>query len=417
MKLRKVMKCYVLVVVLGLNISLIGTSPYSTAAAADWPNYRGPNHNGITSETDWSANWSASGPKQLWKEPVGIGFSSITVSNGRVFTMGNTGKKGVKKEHDMVFCLDADTGEEIWKYIYPCPLLPKSYEGGTLSTPTVDGDVVYTISKMGHLFCLKAASGEVVWQKNMSRDYGFKLPTWHFSGSPLVMGEMLIFNLGTAGVALNKTNGQLIWENGKGVCGYATPVPYEMGGQQCIALCASDAFKGVKLDDGKVLWQYPFVNRYKVNASDPIVVGDDVFASSGYDLGCVRVGINGGKAMKVWQNKNMRNHINCSVFWKGYIYGFDESRLRCIDFKDGRVKWTDSSMGKGALMMSGDGRMVIISDEGELVIAKADPEKFVSISRSQILPKSKCWTTPILANGKIYARNANGDMVCVDVSN
>jgi outer membrane protein assembly factor BamB len=139
------------------------------AKSADWPNYRGPSHNGITNETNWSANWSKSGPKQLWKKSIGIGFSSITVSNGRVYTMGNTGRKGDKKEHDIVFCLDANTGREIWTHIYPCPLQPKSYEGGTLSTPTVDGNVVYTISKMGHLFCLKAATGEVVWQKNMNR--------------------------------------------------------------------------------------------------------------------------------------------------------------------------------------------------------------------------------------------------------
>ena len=417
MKLQKVVKGYVQALVFGLSISAIGTGLYSTAEAADWPNYRGPNHDGITSETNWSANWPTSGPKQLWKKSIGIGFSSMTISNGRVYTMGNTGRKGDNKEHDIVFCLDANTGREIWTHIYPCPLQPKYYEGGTLSTPTVDGDVIYTISKMGHLFCLKAATGEVVWQKNMNQDYGFKLPTWHFSGSPLVMSEMLIFNLGTAGVALNKTNGQIIWENGKDVCGYATPVPYKMDGQQCIALCAADAIKGVKLDDGKLLWEYPFVNQHKVNPSDPIVVGNDVFASSGYNLGCVRVSINAGKAAKVWQNKNMRNHINCSMFWKGYIYGFDESRLRCIDFKDGSVKWTDGSMGKGALMMSADGRMIIISDRGELVIAKANPEKFEPISRSQILPKRKSWTTPILANGKIYARNANGDMVCVDVSN
>ena len=386
------------------------------AKSADWPNYRGPSHNGITNETNWSANWSTSSPKQLWKKSIGIGFSSITISNGRVYTMGNTSRKGDKKEHDVVFCLDANTGKEIWTHVYPCPLQPKSYEGGTLSTPTVDGDVVYTISKMGNLFCLKVATGEVVWHKNMNREYGFKLPTWHFSGSPLIIGEMLILNLGTAGLALNKTNGQIIWENGKDVCGYATPVPYEMDGQQCLALCASDAIKGVRLDDGKVLWQYPFVNRYKVNTSDPIVIGSDVFASSGYNLGCIRVSTNAGKATKVWQNKNMRNHINCSVFWNGYVYGFDESRFRCIDFKDGSVKWTDGSMGKGALMMSTDGRMITISDRGELVIAKANPDKFEPISRSQILPRSKCWTTPILANSKIYARNANGDVVCVDVN-
>ena len=108
--------------------------------------------------------------------------------------------------------------------------------------------------------------------------------------------------------------------------------------------------------------------------------------------------------------------MNCSMYWKGYLYGFDESKLTCLDFKDGSIKWSDGSLGKGALMMSTDGRMIIISDKGELAIANADPEKFDVISRAQILPESKCWTTPILANGRIYARNAKGDIVCVDVS-
>jgi len=382
----------------------------------DWPIYRGPQHNGITNETDWIADFPASGPKQLWKKSIGIGFSTMTISNGRVYAMGNSGKSGPNANQDTVFCFDADTGNEIWKHTYSCPLQPKYYEGGTLSTPIVDGKVVYTISKMGHLFCLDAANGSVKWQKNMNKDLGFKLPTWHFSGSPLVVGNMLILNLGDAGVALNKNNGRVIWDNGKGICGYATPVPYTMDGQKCVAMFTASHIQGVRISDGKVLWKSPFENKHKVNAADPIIVGNEVFVSNGYNFGCAKIKVNGSNVRTLWQNKNMRNHMNCSMYWKGYLYGFDETKITCLDFKDGSIKWSDGSLGKGALMMSTDGRMIIISDKGELAIANADPKKFDVISRAQILPRSKCWTTPILANGKIYARNAKGDMVCVDVS-
>ncbi len=409
-------KMNVSMVTLLLTMAMLSISG-STARGGDWPIYRGPNHNGISIETDWKANWGPDGPKQLWKKSIGMGFSSITVSNGRAYMTGNTGrKKSSADDKDIVFCLDASTGAEIWTHSFSCPLQPKYYEGGTLSTPIVDGKVVYTISKMGDLFCLDAATGKVIWQKNMNKDLGFKLPTWHFAGSPLVMGDMLILNLGTAGVALNKKNGNVIWENGKDVCGYATPVPYTMDGQQCLAIFGSEAVKGVTLADGKVLWQYPSVNRDKVNAADPIISGSSVFISSGYNRGCARINIAGGKATKVWDNRVIRNHMNCSVFWKGHIYGFDENTLKCIDFKDSSEKWSEDSLGKGALMMSADGRMIITSDKGELVIAQASPNGFEAIARAQILPRSKCWTVPVLSNGKIYARNANGDMVCVDVS-
>lgn len=383
---------------------------------ADWPIYRGPQHNGITGETNWIADFPATGPKQLWKKSIGIGFSTMTISNGRVYAMGNSGKSGPNANQDTVFCFDADTGKEIWKHTYSCPLEPKYYEGGTLSTPTVDGNVVYTISKMGHLFCLDAADGSVKWQKNMNKDLGFELPTWHFAGSPFVYENMLILNLGDAGVALNKANGEVIWDNGKGICGYSTPFLFTFDGQKCVAILGASHIMGVRISDGEVLWKSPFENDVKVNAADPVIVGNEVFASSGYNFGCVKIKVTGGNVENLWQNKNMRNHMNCSMYWKGYLYGFDETALTCLDFKDGSIKWTERSLGKGALMMSADGRMIIISDKGELAIANADPEKFDLISRAQILPKAKCWTTPILANGKIYARNANGDMVCVDVS-
>jgi hypothetical protein len=140
-----------------------------------------------------------------------------------------------------------------------------------------------------------------------------------------------------------------------------------------------------------------------------------VFASSGYNRGCILIDVAGGTPEKVYDNRNMRNHMNCSMLYQGNIYGFDENKLTCMDFKTGEEKWSEGSFGKGALMMSMDGRMIIMSDKGELGIAKADPSGFKSIARAQILPKRKCWTVPVLANEKIYARNAAGDVVCVDV--
>jgi outer membrane protein assembly factor BamB len=397
-------------VILTVAILSIGAA----ARGDDWPIYRGPNHNGISNEVSWSAEWGPDGPKQLWKKSIGVGFSSITVADGRAYMTGNSGEKSGAK--DTVFCLDANIGKEIWTHSFPCPLEPKYYEGGTLASPTVEGKVVYTISKMGDVFCFDAATGKVIWNKNVNKEYGFELPTWHFAGSPLPAGDLLIFNLGTAGAALNKKTGDLVWQNGKDVCGYATPVPSTMDGQECLAIFGSDSVKGVNPADGKILWQHPFGNSEKVNAADPIISGNSVFVSCGYNRGCAKITITGGKVTEDWDSKVMRNHINCSMLWKEFIYGFDESKLKCIDLKSGSEQWGDDSLGKGSLMMSADGRMIIMSDKGELVIAYATPNEFKPVARAQILPKSKSWTTPTLSNGKIYARNAKGDVVCVDVS-
>jgi len=399
--------------IIALTMLLIGGS---AAIGDDWPVYRGPNHNGFSNETNWKA-WGSAGPKKLWTKSIGVGFSSITVANGKAYMTGNSGQKSGAK--DTIFCLDANTGKEIWTRTYDCPLQPKYYEGGTLASPTVDGKVVYTISKMGHLFCLDAATGSVIWAKNANKDLGFKLPTWHFSSSPLVVGDLLVFNLGTAGAALNKKTGQPVWDNGKDACGYATPVPCKLEGKDALVIAGAASIIAVRPNDGKLLWEHPFVNKHKVSAADPIISGANVFASCGYNRGCIMLNVAGNKPKEVYDKsvvRNMRNHMNCTMLYKGNLYGFDENKLKCLSFKDGSEKWSEGSLGKGALMMTTDGRMIIMSDKGELAIAKADPAGFNAIARAQILPKGKCWTVPTLANGKIYARNAKGDVVCVDVS-
>ncbi len=383
------------------------------AKAEDWPIYRGVNHDGISQEVDWNSNWGEAGPKVLWRGSVGTGYSSIVISRGRAYTMGNLG--GKDQETDTVYCFDAVTGKVIWKHSYPCALQPLYYEGGTLSTPTVDDELVYTLSKMGDLFCFDAASGKVKWQVNVNKDLGFKLTTWSFSTSPLVMGDRLILNLGSAGVALDKITGKVIWENGKGVCGYATPVPCEIEGQKCVVLGAAEEIAGVRIEDGKVLWTYPFTNKHKAIAADPLVRGNEIFASCAYGRGCIKVRISGGKVSLVFDNKVMRNLMSCSVLWGDQIYGFDEYDLKCIDFADSQESWAHKGFGKGSLMMSADGRMIVMGEQGEMAIVQANPEKFELLARAQILPKGMCRTVPVLANGLIYARNARGDVVCLDV--
>lgn len=382
-------------------------------AANDWPRWRGPNLNGISNEKGWTTAWPKDGPKQLWKAEVGIGFSSVTVADGRVFTLGN------QNETDTVFCFNEKTGKELWKHSYACPLDPKYYEGGPGSSPTVDGTRVYTLSKRGHLFCFEAASGKVIWQKNLIEELGVQKPEWGFAGSPLVEGDLLVLNAGEAGTALNKSSGKVVWSSGKDMAGYATPIPYNRGGEHLTAIFSSKALVGVAVKDGKEHWRFPWVERWKINAADPILLRDQVFIST-FDKGCALLRLRGGETPTVvWENKNMGNHFNGCVLLDDHIYGVNgntdtpEKDFRCLSIADGSVKWSYKGLGLGSLMIA-DKKLVIMSDRGELVIAEANPQAYKEIARAQVLG-GKCWTVPVLANGRIYCRNAQGTIVCLDV--
>ena len=383
----------------------------------DWFRWRGPDLNGISKENNWTTVWPKEGPRQLWKAKVGFGFSSVAVANRRLFTLGNrTGK-------DTVYCFDAESGGLHWKHTYDCVLDPRFYEGGTLSTPTVDGERVYTLSKRGDIFCFEAATGKILWQKNLIRDLGLAVPAndqdnwWGFAGSPLVRGDLLLLNVASDGTALNKTDGKIVWSNGKGFAGYSTPVPFRQDGRDLIVLAGADSVVAVGERDGKVLWRYPWKTAYNVNAPDPIVSGDKLFISS-YRHGCALLQMKGDNVEKVYENRNINNHLNACVLLDGFLYGIDGDAgyaggLTCLDFSNGALKWTEKSVGTGALMAA-DHKLIVQGAKGELLVVEPTPSAFKPLGRAQVLG-GKCWTTPVLSNGRIYCRNSQGDLVCLDV--
>lgn len=392
-----------------LCLAALGCTTFAALApAADWPNYRGPDHNGISKETGWTAQWPANGPKQIWKAKVGLGFASFAVANGKVYTTGNA------DETDTIYCFDANTGAEVWKHSHKAPLDAKYYQGGTSATPTVDGDRVYAFSKRGVALCLDAAKGTVIWSKNLAEELNAKFPEWYFASSVLIEGDLAILNVGSAGAALDKKTGKVVWSSGPDAAGYSTPVPFTAGSDRAVMLALKQDVVALKVKDGAELWRFPWKTQYDVNAADPILDGSKVFISSGYGRGAGVFDVSEKPAKKIWENKNLRTHMSTAILWKDHLYGIDENQLRCVVFETGEVKWTDKASGKGALIMA-DGKLIVLSETGELLVADATPEAFKPISRAQLLGKT-CWAAPVLANGKIYCRNGGGDIVCVDVS-
>jgi len=390
-----------------LLAALAAAGLISNSALCDWTFYRGPLQNGVSTEK--LPALPTGDLRQLWKTNVGIGTSSITVSGGHAFTMGNAG------DQDSIFCFDAATGHEIWKYDYKLSPDPRNFEGGPAATPTVDGNRVYTVSHQGDLFCLDAATGKKVWYKHYQQDFHGKRPQWGFAGSPLVEGNLLILDAGAPGastIALDKATGNIVWKAGNDGAGYASPIAATLGGKRTIVMFKAAALVGLDASNGQELWRQPWKTSYDVNAATPIVTGNRIFVSSGYGHGCALLEVSGGRIAERWQNRNLRSHVNSPVVWQGAVYGIDgdasaKSPLVCLDLETGKVKWSEKMRG-GALVVA-DGKLVLLSELGELIVGDASADGFKPSLRQQVLGK-RCWVQPTVANGRIFCRNNNGDL-------
>lgn len=383
-----------------------------TVRADDWPRFRGPHFNGISHETGWSWDWPKDGPKRLWKASVGQGFSNVAVSKGKVYTLGS------HEDTATVYCLDEQSGKVIWQHDYPEPLNPHFYEGGTSTTPTVDGDNVYVLGRQGDLFAFKADDGKVHWHKNVAMETGAKVPEWGFAGAPLVEGRSLILNMGSAGTAVNKANGKILWASTNGPAGYASPIPFNASPQRPVLIFSYRELVALDMKSGREIWRFPFKTEYDINAADPVIYGSRLFISSHSQLG-VLIKVLDGKPEQVWQSKDTHVQLNAGVVFHDNLFVFNGSAgkagdLRCLDLRDGLVRWKQNGLGVGSLSAA-DGKLIVLSERGELIIAEASPAEYKQLARAQVLG-GKCWTAPVLANGRIYCRNAKGDLVCVDVS-
>ena len=385
----------------------------SLAAADDWPHWRGPRFNGISRESGWLDRWPEGGPPIAWRANVGTGFSSFAVADGRVCTMGHAA------DADTVLCLHADTGDTVWKHSYPAPLDPNLFEGGPTSTPTISGDAVYSFSRRGDVFCLDAATGAVRWSTNIVDHTAVPIPAWGFASSPLVTDRFVVLNAGAAGMALDKATGKVAWQSEPEEGAYATPAPFlSEGGRLCALIVSATTLSAVNVDDGSQRWQYRWLTRFGVNAADPIVAGGRVFISSGYGKGAALLKPGDGEPETVWKSRELRTQINPPLLIDGFLYGIhgdttDVAALRCLELETGAVQWEHEGIGSGSVIAA-DGKLIVLSETGELLVAQASPDSFAPTARAQVLD-GKCWTTPVLSHARLYCRNAAGDIVCVDL--
>lgn len=372
----------------------------------DWPQWRGPDRNGLSTEIDWSAAGSS---EALWRKELGFGHSSFSISDGRLFTLWNDREAGL----DMVFCLNSTTGEEIWIHRYSSDFGDISDDGGTLTTPTVDGDVVYTSNRVGKLFCFDAATGEIRWSRDLRAELEIEPPNWGFSASPLIIGDVIYMNLGRV-AAINKTTGEDLWLTDKNYGkAYSTPAAFEHQGKAFLAVLCGSGLVVITQAAGEEIAFHGWSMVPNIFPMTPLVMGDRIFISAGYSRGCAMLRLAGDELEVLWESRVMRTKMTGSVLWKDHLYGFDESILKCIDL-DGKEQWRKRGLGTGSLILAG-GRLVIIDAKGEVIIAEAKPEKYTELSRREVLTGGESFLTlPVLSHGLIYCRSGKGEMACLD---
>jgi len=388
----------------------------ASASGADWPQFRGPHRDGISEDQHILKAWPETGPKVLWKVPLGEGYSHIAVAAGRLFTQYISGAD------ELLACFDPATGRQLWSLRTDSKFV-NDQGNGPRATPTVDGDRVYALSAQGHLYAVEAGTGKKLWEHDLAREQNAKGPSWGVASSPLVEGDLLFIQVGGApaktAMAFNKKTGELKWSALDDRPGYAAPIGITVGNVRQIVFFTGSALSALSPESGKLLWHVPWETDFDANAATPLFLApDEVFISSGYDAGAALYRIRNGpeataQVEQVWKSRVLKNQFSSSILRDGYIYGFDNATLKCITAQTGEEKWKQRGLGHGSVIFA-DGLLILLSDAGKLVLAEANPNGYTEKASFQAL-SGKCWTGPTLANGILFLRNSES-MMAIDLS-
>jgi outer membrane protein assembly factor BamB len=427
----------------------------TTAVAADWPQWQGPDRNAVSRETGLLKEWPKEGPPLAWKiKDLGGGYSAPSVAVGRIFAMSTRG------DNEVVWALDEKNGKELWVArlgaAYTGQRMPQGREGPGC-TPTVDGERLYVMGRGGDVACLQVKDGKILWQRGLTQAFGGRVPTWSYHESPLVDGDKVVCTPGGPDatlVALDKLTGKMIWKSqvpgggegglggpgrGRGGFGgfahsgasYASAIAIDVGGKREYVQLTATVLVGVAAADGKFLWRYDRpANRAAINCSSPIYHDGLVFAASAYGAGGGLVkltpdGDGGVKAEEVYATRKMQNHHGGMILYDGHLYGANGGNeggfLVCLDFKTGKVMWDErekpgrTGVRKGSVALA-DGRIYYLQEDGTVILFEPSPKEYLERGRFQHPDRSEApdWTHPVVANGKLYLRDQDV-LLCYDV--
>jgi len=404
------------------------------ATASDWPQYHGTNSDKTSVETIAAQSWGK--PKQLWKVDTPAGFSSFVVADGLSFTNVTRSIEGIDRE--VCLALDATTGKEVWAVTLG--LTRYGHDGGgrgapgnkgtdgPRSTPAFGSGNLYVLDSDLTLFCLNAKTGKENWKHDLIKEFSGRKIKWKNAASPLIEGDHVYVAGGGGGESLlsfEKKTGKVAWKTGDHLMTHATPIATTIHGVRQIIFFVQSGLVAVAPDNGKELWNYPFPFQVSTAAS-PVASGDTVYCAAGYGVGSGAVKISktdsGLEAKEIWRqegNNPVTNHWATPLAKDGYLYGmfgfkeFGDGPVKCVEIATGEVVWEKRGFGPGNLVLAGE-TLVALSDTGELVLITATPKAYEELARAKVID-GKCWSTPVIANGRIYARSTK-EGVCIELA-
>jgi outer membrane protein assembly factor BamB len=396
-----------------------GAMPFARLAAeplADWPQWQGPDRTGMSKETGLLKAWPSNGPSVIWtSQGLGSGYGSMAVAGERIYLQGMSGGKS------MVFALNRADGKGVWSKALG-NAETNDQGPGPRGTPTVDGDRLYVLTENGDLACLKT-DGTAVWQRNILRDFNGRQLRWLISESPLVDGPHLIVSPGGPGagmVKLDKMTGKTVWQSKdlSDPAGYSSPIVADVGGVRTYMTLTSGAGVGVRASDGKLMWHYERAANGTANITTPIFFDNKVFYTSNYDTGGGLLALtaqNGEvKAKEIYFTREMKNHHGGVILVDGYLYGFSDSILTCLEFATGKQMWRDRSVGKGSVTFA-EGNLYIQGENNVVGLAEASPSGYKEKGRFQIADKGlPSWAHPVISGARLYVRNQD-TLVAYDI--
>ena len=382
------------------------------AVSAYWTDFRGPKRDGSYDQTRITISGNE---KPLWKQPVGGGYASFVMAQGRAFTIEQ------RRRQEVVTAYQVATGRELWAHGWDADFR-EAMGDGPRACPTWHDGRLYALGAAGELHCLDAQNGKRIWSRNILRDNAAENLQWGMSAAPLVVDEkVIVLPGGPAGksvAAYNRLTGEPAWHALDDKASYASPMLVTLAGKRQLLIVTAKRMAGLTVEDGSLLWEYPWTTEYDINASQPLVIGNNrVFISAGYGHGSAVVEITtaerGFQVREVWANNRMKNKFSSSVLYKDHIYGLDEAILACISAETGELKWKGGRYGYGQVLLAGN-QLIVSTETGEVAVVEATPEAHREIAKLAAI-EGKTWNVPALADGYLLVRNA-AEMACFRLS-
>lgn len=408
------------------------------AWADEWPGWRGPTGDGVWREDGILETLPQGQLPMRWSAPISGGYSSPTVAGGRVYV---TDRITQPRQQERVHCFAWDTGAPLWTFAYDCEYRKISYTTGPRASVLIHDGRAYSVGSMGHIICLDAQSGEVLWRKTPGEDYTVKLPTWGISGSPVIAGDLLIAQIGADNggclMAFDKATGAERWRALDDGASYAAPVIFQQAGRDCVAVWTKERIAAFDCATGEQLWSVAFSSDPAI--ADPVVDGQWLFITAFWNGSLMlRLNPENPTVETAWQRKGKNERdtdalhacMTTPLFIEGYIYGIDSwGQLRCLDPKTGDRLWEDTTVvpldrWANAHMVRNGERVWLFNEKGELILSRLSPEGYQEISRAQLIQPTKgqfdgrggvCWSHPAFAYRHVFARN-DQELVCADLT-